>query len=164
MEFELTARHRIAYPTLLPLDVSTLPINPFDKYRRENAFPSPAELAAGQVSASPLSTTALAETSTQPASPIRLVGEDTYRANDTRLEAINMVHWSTVPVTDKSAAMLVSRFLNADNAIIGFFDPETFLEDLFTGTTRFCSSFLVNSVLYVATVKPRSIRITLLQI
>ncbi|KAM0717809.1 hypothetical protein Q7P37_006141 [Cladosporium fusiforme] len=69
---------------------------------------------------------------------------------DPRLTDIRIDRWTPVAVQDSDAARLVSIYLQTDHPIIAPFDADLFVEDLVAGAESFCSSLLVNSVLYWA--------------
>jgi hypothetical protein len=75
---------------------------------------------------------------------------------DSRLWEVKIRYWTTVPVAEHLAAELFSAFLEVELPVYGFFDPELFSRDLVMQDTRFCSSLLVNSVLFWASVGDRS--------
>ena len=58
-------------------------------------------------------------------------------------------------MTDHLAAELFSAFLEVELPVYGFFDPGLFVRDLVMQDMRFCSSLLVNSVLFWASVGGR---------
>ncbi|VTT73838.1 unnamed protein product [Fusarium fujikuroi] len=67
-----------------------------------------------------------------PASPIELVSART-----------------KVPISNKSAAAIISRFLETDQTIFGFVDVNLFVKGLVERKPQFCSAFLVCSMLYL---------------
>jgi hypothetical protein len=71
---------------------------------------------------------------------------------DSRLKDIDFGYWTTVPVSDDFAASLISLFLENEYGIVAIFDVETFLTDIVARRFDFCSSFLVNSLLCLASV------------
>ena len=71
---------------------------------------------------------------------------------DNRLWEVKIRYWTTVPITDRLAAELFSAFLEVELPVYGFFDSELFVRDLVKQDMRFCSSLLVNSVLFWASV------------
>jgi len=71
---------------------------------------------------------------------------------DDRLRKVKIRYWTTVPISNGLAAELLSAFLKVEMPVYGFFDPELFIHDLVVQDTRFCSSLLVNSVLFWASV------------
>lgn len=71
---------------------------------------------------------------------------------DARLKHLEIAYWTKVPVSDEFAASMISVYLENEHPLVGAFDTETFLDDLVTPGLQFCSSFLVNSVLSLASV------------
>jgi hypothetical protein len=73
---------------------------------------------------------------------------------DSRLEKLDIGYWTRVPIDDAVAAHVISRYLEIDHPLLGFFDPESFLATLTNSDTSSCgcSSILVNALLYWATV------------
>lgn len=71
---------------------------------------------------------------------------------DSRLEKLQISYWTKVPVSDELAAALISFYILNDHKILGFFDVDLFLDDLVQCRQRFCSPFLVSSVLCIACV------------
>lgn len=71
---------------------------------------------------------------------------------DARLIDLRIDRWTTVAIRDSDAARLISHYLQTDHPIIAPFDSELFVRDLVDGSDSFCSSLLVNSVLYWACV------------
>lgn len=71
---------------------------------------------------------------------------------DSRLRDLKIRYWTAVPISDGLAADLLSTFLQIEMPVYGFFDPELFVRDLVMQDLRFCSSLLVNSILFWASV------------
>ena len=78
--------------------------------------------------------------------------DSNYRLIDDRLRNVKIRYWTTVAIPDHLAAELLSRFVEIEIPVYGFFEPETFIEDLVSQNTRFCSSLLVNAILFWASV------------
>ena len=76
---------------------------------------------------------------------------------DNRLHNIRLDQWSRVPVDNIFAASAISLYLESEHPLFGFFDPDLFVTDLSVGRSRFCSSLLVNSLLYRACVSQRNV-------
>lgn len=74
--------------------------------------------------------------------------EDASMLCDPRLHDLKLAQWSNVDMSDDLAARCISMYLKTDHPLIGHFDPNLFVSDLVAGRTRFCSSLLVNSLLY----------------
>jgi hypothetical protein len=71
---------------------------------------------------------------------------------DSALEKIDILLWTSVPVTNSYAAGAISLYLATDHPLLGVFDAELFVDDLIAGTLGFCSPFLVSSLLAFASV------------
>ena len=71
---------------------------------------------------------------------------------DYRLLDLKIRYWTTVPISNDLAADLISTFLLVELPVYGFFDPDLFISDLTSQEGRFCSSLLVNSLLFWASV------------
>ncbi|KAK2590781.1 hypothetical protein QQS21_011535 [Conoideocrella luteorostrata] len=69
---------------------------------------------------------------------------------DSRLFALRIGFWTTVPIADNVAAGLLSSYLQGDHLSISFFDVDIFLDNLVDQKSKYCSAFLVNSLLYLA--------------
>ncbi|KAF4958461.1 hypothetical protein FGADI_2383 [Fusarium gaditjirri] len=69
---------------------------------------------------------------------------------DFRLNELSVSYWTRVPISNHSASMLISTFLETDNSVVGFIDKDLFLTDLVQHNPTFCSAFLVSSILYLA--------------
>lgn len=71
---------------------------------------------------------------------------------DDRLSGLHIAAWTTVQVSNELAARIISLYLKTDHPLLGTFDPDLFVSDLITQQKRFCSSLLVNALLYWGTV------------
>ncbi|RYC81304.1 hypothetical protein BFJ63_vAg15801 [Fusarium oxysporum f. sp. narcissi] len=132
VEFELTALHGIVYPTLVPIDITSLGISPLEK----PALPAAqTETLVQQIS---------------PASPIVLSSDRFRPLCDSQLEEIDISYWTKVPISNETAAAMISLFLETDQTILGFIDADLFVESLVERKPQFCSTFLVSTILYVA--------------
>ncbi|KAK8070947.1 hypothetical protein PG997_011150 [Apiospora hydei] len=67
---------------------------------------------------------------------------------DDRLSGLHISAWTTVQISNELAARIVSLYLKTDHPMLGTFDPDLFVSDLVTQQKRFCSSLLVNALLY----------------
>ncbi|KAK8005239.1 hypothetical protein PG990_011276 [Apiospora arundinis] len=70
---------------------------------------------------------------------------------DDRLSGLHIAAWTTVQVSNELAARIISLYLKTDHPLLGTFDPDLFVSDLITQQKRFCSSLLVNALLYWGT-------------
>ncbi|KAF2206179.1 hypothetical protein CERZMDRAFT_53878, partial [Cercospora zeae-maydis SCOH1-5] len=67
---------------------------------------------------------------------------------DDRLRGLEIAYWTTVPVSNDTAAAIISLYLTGQHPVLGTFDADLFLADLVNHKLRFCSPLLVNAVLY----------------
>lgn len=73
--------------------------------------------------------------------------------SDHRFSKIVIGRWTTVDVKDRDAAQLLAHYLETDHPILGLFDADLFLDGITTGDQTYCSSFLVNCVLFWSSVR-----------
>ncbi|KAI1212377.1 uncharacterized protein F4807DRAFT_415789 [Annulohypoxylon truncatum] len=66
---------------------------------------------------------------------------------DARLEVVNFLKWTSVPIPNELAATLISLYLEIDYPWRPLFDADLFLNDCVEGKTHFCSALLVNALL-----------------
>ncbi|KAM0413777.1 hypothetical protein ACHAPD_007018 [Fusarium lateritium] len=153
LEFELTVRHGVAYPTLFPLDLASLSADP--RLRPIQRSPGQVILIEGS-SPSDSTTSPSTASSNSHATPSTLsfvkqeeepVGphRDTYC--DERLHRLRIGYWTGVAIQDEVAARVISHYLQSNHTIFGFFDPNLFIHDLVEHRHEYCSSFLVNALL-----------------
>lgn len=74
---------------------------------------------------------------------------------DDQLAKLDISYWSNVPICNDVASHAISLYLETDHPLLGFFDPGSFVSDLIHGQTNYCSSILVNALLYWACVSVR---------
>lgn len=144
LNIELMTRHPFAYPWINQLEVNestsylasaTANIDQSDIDRLLSYYPSTAS-----------------ETSAMPQQPGPIFPEHSNRYCDDRLQALDVGRWSNVPADNVLAASAISFYLKSEHPLIGCFDADLLLNDLIAGSTRFCSSLLVNSLLFRACV------------
>lgn len=123
-EQELLLSSPDSYATLVPVEASTLPLRAPSRRLLLRSFSS---------------------TSSTPAVPPAV--DDTQHLCDVRLHDLRISEWTQADIRNEDAAFLISRYLEIDHPILGFFDPELFTADLVTAQTRFCSQLLVNALL-----------------
>lgn len=58
-----------------------------------------------------------------------------------------MQEWTTVLIDNKLAGLIISFYLETDHPMLGLFDADLFLDDLFSYRETFSSRLLVNAVL-----------------
>ncbi|KAG5917887.1 hypothetical protein E4U61_002233 [Claviceps capensis] len=69
---------------------------------------------------------------------------------DPRLSKLNIRHWTSVDISDDLAAKCISLYLQTDHPLLGHFDPELFVSSLISKEHEYCSSLLINAMLYWA--------------
>lgn len=72
----------------------------------------------------------------------------TLRPNDKRLEKLNMTFWTSVSISDATAAKIISLYLETDHPLLGTFEPDLFVDDLTSCRLRHCSPLLVSTIMY----------------
>lgn len=77
-------------------------------------------------------------------------GSPTSRYFDALAAHLRIDHWTNVSVTNRYAAGAISMYLDTEHLMLRLFDPETFLNDLISTDNDYCSAFLVNSLLALA--------------
>ncbi|KAK8102802.1 hypothetical protein PG984_015948 [Apiospora sp. TS-2023a] len=154
LEIELMARHPIAYPMLQPISVAALRESNLLRTVNSNR---PTELSSQHSSkfrSPPIvgepfnidadSAVKLYRLHGAPEEPLPISRDYC----DDRLSALHISAWTTVQVSNELAARIISLYLKTDHPMLGTFDPDLFVSDLITQQKRFCSSLLVNALLY----------------
>jgi hypothetical protein len=79
--------------------------------------------------------------------------EEPHQLCDSRLRKLNIRHWTNVDIDNDLAAKCISLYLETDHPLLGHFDPELFVSHLILEqSSEYCTSLLVNSLLYWACV------------
>lgn len=71
---------------------------------------------------------------------------------DPRLHKLDIGYWTNVSIDNATAAKCISMYLETDHPLLGHFNPDLFVSDLTSKRRQYCSSLLVNSLLYWACV------------
>lgn len=66
--------------------------------------------------------------------------------------ALDIAFWTRVSVSSEQVLRWLPLYFEAAHTFAGFFDAELFLKDFIERRARYCSSFLVNAVLFIACV------------
>jgi hypothetical protein len=164
LESELMDLHPIMYPRLAPLQAELFDIQLHGESKAVHLqYEAPLMLSRNTSG----SHTDLASDSIPPAdfpgsphSPLLDIGvayrpigpSPTNSYCDRRLEWLNIGFWTDVDLTDDYAASLISLYLEKFHPVFPWFDADLFLTDLVECNQRFCSTFLVNAVLFNAAV------------
>ncbi|KAI9163565.1 nitrate assimilation regulatory protein nira [Paramyrothecium foliicola] len=164
LEFELAVLHGNAYPALADIDTSAINVSSIFERRTSSVLPYAATnallenyetLAVKSVDANSVKglirgpPSPLRGTSSRSSSPLSGPYKDRVFC-DPRLRQVRFKYWTRVPLSDEFAASLLSVYFENEHAIIGTFDMPLFLDDLVDGRFEFCSSFLVSSLLCLA--------------
>ena len=80
----------------------------------------------------------------RPSNPSRLC--------DSRLHQLDIRYWTDVRIENDMAAKCISLYLETDHPLLGHFDPDLFISDLISKRSLYCSSLLVNALMYWASV------------
>jgi hypothetical protein len=144
-EFELNARHPIAYPSLRPIanvDFRLIGFTPSSNKLQG--------LIGGAVALGSL-TRWTPPAKAQTVDPTQLFHARSSRLTenyiDDRLAKIDFSLWTAVPVSNEFAAKVLSLYLEVFHPFLGLFDADLFLDGLISGDTRFCSRMMVCSIL-----------------
>ena len=71
---------------------------------------------------------------------------------DHRLKDLTIKFWTNVGIDNDVAARCISLYLQTDHPLLGHFDPDLFVSHLVSKQSEYCSSLLVNALLYWACV------------
>ncbi|KAM0553108.1 hypothetical protein ACHAPJ_007656 [Fusarium lateritium] len=157
LEFELTVRHGMAYPTLFPLDLPSLSADPRLRPVQRSSQgllidgSSPSDTMSPSTSSSYDVPSATPNTQTLEPSNIKQEEDSTgpHREQycDERLHQLKIGYWTGVTIDDEVAASAISLYLQGNHPIFGLFDPDLFIHDLVHHRHQFSSPFLVNALL-----------------
>ncbi|KAK7937547.1 uncharacterized protein PG986_014415 [Apiospora aurea] len=67
---------------------------------------------------------------------------------DERIRSLDIGSWTKVPIPSEHAAKIISLYIETDHPLLGTFDPDLFISDLVRYRNTFCSSLMVNALLY----------------
>lgn len=158
-EFELNVLHSSVYPTLMPLDLSSINIDSLfltRSRRSSGSIPSDSvQQIEGISSINPHVTTLpplpLRGTRSRQISPVAGPGPDRQYC-DSRLSHLNIGYWTCVPISNEFAACVLSHYLETDHPMFGCVDADLFLSCLADRTLEHCSPFLVSALMSFACV------------
>jgi hypothetical protein len=169
IEFELSVRHPIAYPTLYPRDV-TINLGSFlesmisstptsaDRFRndpwqkqiqvrnqRPSSLPPLDAFRAHPISAL---LTRREHNSSTPARMVMVAGPSQVSSYcDDRLHQLSLEEWTEIPINNEFAASAISVYLEKEYRLLSLFDADLFLNGLLSGDQEFCSPILLAAVL-----------------
>ncbi|KAI8673520.1 Zn(2)-C6 fungal-type domain-containing protein [Fusarium keratoplasticum] len=139
LEFELAIRHPIAYPTLYPIPIASLP--PERMIRPTRAIQSPSTSPSAESGDSPQQDIIPPTPSSSAAqSPTTLLIHD-------GLKQLDITYWTDVPISNELAGRVISLYLEIDYPVLPLFHADLFVQDLVQRRGYFCSRFLVSALL-----------------
>ncbi|CAJ0550905.1 Ff.00g108350.m01.CDS01 [Fusarium sp. VM40] len=157
LEFELTVRHPMAYPTVFPLDLPSLSADP---RLRPVQRPSHGLLLEGSSPSDTMSPSTSSSNDQSGATPSNQsferpsikhegdsVGHHHDQHCDERLHQLQIGYWTGITIENDVAANAISHYLRSNHPIFGLFDPDLFIHHLIHRKHQYCSSFLVNALL-----------------
>lgn len=144
MEQELMVRHPIAYPVLMPIAVSVLPLETL-------LAPRKAEILGERLL---LSATPSERIDTSMASSDNGTF-DGWCNNLSHLSQLHIEHlhqvdialWTELPIPNDVAIRVIALYLNNDYPVLPLFNADLFLQDLSQNRPYFCSRLLVSALL-----------------
>ncbi|KAH7157455.1 N-terminal fungal transcription regulatory domain-containing protein [Dactylonectria estremocensis] len=162
---ELQIQHPFIYPALLPIDVE----NPgkelrrlvqscdgdvssprgFNKTLTHKDRPSHEKNAIYHVRAElSMASQSLPSTVQSAATPDRLSLEPQPTLYGHRLRGPILGFWTNIPISDEMASQALSLYFKTDHPLLGPFHAEFFIRDLVAHKGAYCSSLLVNALMY----------------
>ncbi|KAI1009715.1 hypothetical protein LB504_002987 [Fusarium proliferatum] len=146
LEFELMVRHPIAYPILLPVTVSSLPLRELLSPRKSGAFRKYPLDDTESLSNQELPHTNVIKGDAAPTSFYAGLSHLT-ESHIHLLDQINISSWTTLLIPNQVAVEAIALYLNNDYPVLPLFDADLFLRDLVHNQPYFCSRFLVAALL-----------------
>lgn len=137
-EFELTVRHAISFPTLIPISVTSPSMENIVKPTLIHQLGLPR-------TQSPQDLFTDKHLIVEPSPPLHC----TYPSNQInhRLRHIDISKWTDVPISNDLAVRVVSHYLDVDHPVLPLFDADLFLNDLVQQRSDFCSRLLVSALI-----------------
>ena len=150
IEFELLARHHPIYPKSIAVDFPPDHLTPAGRNIRIERQKQILAPEAGETSQSVRQEgpQVASEGNSRPSPPV-------FRASTywhQLLRDLDIAFWTRVTVSNAYAAGVISHFLQIEHVIPAAFDAHLFVKDLVEKRLRFCSPFLVSSLMYLACV------------
>ncbi|RBR07086.1 uncharacterized protein FIESC28_10832 [Fusarium coffeatum] len=143
---ELTVRHPIAYPVLLPMAVSDLPLEELTSRRPG------------------MTATQVLRDTGSPSSADMILDDDEEAEDDALfefcsglphltqsyveyLQKVDLTLWMELPIPNETAVRVIALYLNNDYPVLPFFHADLFLQDLCHKRPYFCSALLISALL-----------------
>lgn len=156
LEFELMARHRMAYPPSTLAEATPVKLSQASESilnqqaRGQRSSAGSLSRYRNRPGQWPAKHASRVLHGTRVPAPIGPLQVNLYC--DNRLKNLRMEYWTGVPITNEYAAAVISFYLQTDHSFVGLFDADLFLTDLTERRNAFCSPFLVTSLMYLACV------------
>ncbi|KAH7323185.1 hypothetical protein B0I35DRAFT_477067 [Stachybotrys elegans] len=166
LALELTARHQMAYPTLAPIRLIDIVLEPRLRMAGLGSPQLRASLAAGSIPGNVLQRRSdapyawweftaplMRKVTPPPAQDAEVPPPGPAKPGeyiDQRLRHLTIDYWTRVPVSNDFAAAIISTYLQIELPIYGWFDPGLFIGSLVKCDLTFCSSFLVSAFMLTA--------------
>lgn len=143
-EFELTVRHSIAFPTLIPISVTSPSMGNIVK-------PTLIQQLGLARTWNPQGLLTDNQLTFEPGPPLHQTHPS--RQIDHRLRHVDISKWTDVPISNDLAVRVVAHYLDVDHPVLPLFDADLFLSDLVHYRSDFCSRLLVSAVIAWACVR-----------
>ncbi|KAK6210002.1 c6 transcription factor [Colletotrichum tabaci] len=158
LDFELTLRHPVAYPSLFPVSYADLPREEMLKSmttpwlrRGQTAAPSPCP----DVPPSKHAYMTPDQEDDENDDQLEIKMGSPYPGDadllgplfDERLRLLDISQWTPVAIPNDLAITAISHYLENDYATMPLFNADLFLQDLVGLENSFCSAFLVTAIL-----------------
>ncbi|RGP77968.1 nitrate assimilation regulatory nira [Fusarium longipes] len=146
-EQELMVRHPIAYPVMLPMSISDLPLEELTSRRPG------------------MTATQVLRDITTPTSPDMMATDDDEESGDDALlefckglphltnlhveylQKVDLTLWMDLPIPNETAVRVIALYLNNDYPVLPLFHADLFLRDLHLNQPYFCSALLISALL-----------------
>jgi len=143
---ELMVRHPIAYPVLLPMAVSDLPLEELTSRRPG------------------MTATQVLRDTRSPSSAEMMLTDDEEAEDDALfefcrglphltpfqieyLQKVDLTLWMELPIPNETAVRVIALYLNNDYPVLPLFHADLFLQDLCQNRPYFCSVLLISALL-----------------
>ncbi|KAL6695521.1 hypothetical protein J3F84DRAFT_338354 [Trichoderma pleuroticola] len=139
IDVELETRHPLVYPILIPIDISS-PESPFRRLVESSGnLPRPFISSGNPIQQRLVQHNGVMPQLSPPQTPPH-----------EKLSGLRISRWTNVTVADDFASRIISLYLTTDYPLLSSFDSTLFIHTLVTMEGDYCTSLLVNSLMYWA--------------
>jgi hypothetical protein len=145
LEQELMVRHPIAYPVLLPMVVSDLPLEELTSRR-----PGMTATQVLRDTRSPLSADMMSTDDEEEEDALLEFCKGLPHLTPSQVEhlqKVNLALWMDLPIPNETAVRVIALYLNNDYPVLPLFHADLFLQDLCQNRPYFCSVLLISALL-----------------